>query len=475
MNVSDWLYIGEGGKHVVFACNNGSNSSKYKSKVWRVPKELIANEGQKGSTEPFSRYEFQNVITHWIFGSYIDVPETVSFDYEFVQALCIEAMKKGKIPKSRLKDWNMHNFTDGLHKGLQNRSISSISGILLPNYQDKSYVFSVEIKPKAGYLPSSVLVHPKRRFKYHLSRFQILQNLNYNGILEKGWNKGTRLEQMSQYDPLDLFSGEKQRISRAVLALFQCPQNNIKVFSSMNLVFGHNIMDLDGFRRGFEMMGAIYSNTDETVTELQKQLVTILHDSSFLNRLGSFQKKFDILDVDGAILIYEQLLLLCNGEIDTAENLIDNQYEDILNKIQSGNLDQQVFLDMNSTQLHHAIGTCTHEYNILIEELGRDIDHHLLNEKYNHVRTLVKNLNRYDCARLLGNWLISQALVDLSFFICIQQISSKGICYEIKVVDYDCKPSKKLRYKALLEQKLSLSSDQINQMVNLRPIKKLLL
>jgi inositol-pentakisphosphate 2-kinase len=466
MKVSDWVYIGEGGKHVVFAYI-GSNASEYKNKVWRMPKELISNGERKVSKEPCSRSVFQSAITRWIFGAYMDIPETISMGYEFVRELCSEAMTKGKIPNSRLKDWNIFCISDSLDKRMLTNLPSSIPGMLLPNYQDKSFAFSVELKPKAGYLPSSILVHPERRFKYYLSRFQILQKLNHDGILEKGWNKGACLEQISQYDPLDLFSGEKQRIRRAILALFACPQNNLKVYTSGNLILSHDVMDLNGFHRGFEMMGAIDSDPDEVVSELQKNLVTILHESLFLNTLGSFQKKFDILDLDGAILIYDHLLFLCNGETDKAEHLIDDEYQDIVHKIQNGDLDQQSFVKMNSIQLHHAMGTRSNEYNTLIEELGRDFDSNLLNEKYEYARTLVKHLNEYDCARLLGNWLISQALVDLSFFVCIQKSSSKGIIhYEIKVVDYDSKPSKKLRNKAIFEQKLSICRDKFHQVMN---------
>jgi len=463
MKLSDWVYIGEGGKHVVFAYQ-GSNASEYKSKAWRVPKELIVHEDQKIWKESLPRSTLQAVITQWIFGSFVDIPEILTLDYVFVRTLCSEAVKKGKIPNSRLKDWNIESVSDGLEKRLQSNFPTSISGMLLPNYQDKSFAFSVELKPKAGYLPSSALVHPERRFKYHLSRFQILQKLNYDGVLEKGWNKGNRLEQMSQYDPLDLFSGETQRISRAIRALFICPQNNLKVYSAGNLIYGHDVVDLGGFQRGFEMMGARDFKTEDMVTELQSILVKALYESSFLYSLGSFQKKFDILDVDGAILIYEHLLFLCDGEADKADNLIDVEYQDVIDKVQNGDLDQSGFLGMNSSQLHHAIGTCSKEYNTFVEELCRNFDHQLLNETYMSACTLVKSLNSCDCARLLGNWLISQALVDLSFFVCIQKSPSKGTCYKIKVVDYDCKPSRKLRYKAQFERKLHLSKS--NELVN---------
>lgn len=463
MKLSDWVYIGEGGKHVVFAYE-GSNVSEYKNKSWRVPKELIVIEEQKVWKEPLPRSVFQTIITQWIFGSFVDIPETLTLDYVFVRTLCSEAVKKGKIPNSRMKDWNIDSLCGGLDKRLQGNFPTSITGMLLPNYQDKSFAFSVELKPKAGYLPSSVLVHPERRCKYHLSRFQILQKLNSDGILEKGWNKGNRLEQMSKYDPLDLFSGETQRISRAIRALFICPQNNLKVYSAGNLIYGHDVMDLGGFHRGFEMLGAADFKTDDMVLELQRILVKTLHESSFLYSLGSFQKKFDILDVDGAILIYEQLLFLCDGEADKAENLIDVEYQDVLHKIQQGDLNQKVFLGMNCSQLHRAIGTCSKEYNSFVDELCRDFDHQLLDETYMCVCTLLKSLNSNDCARLLGNWLISQALVDLSFFVCIQKSPSKGTCYKIKVVDYDCKPSRKLRYKAQFESKLCLFES--NELVN---------
>jgi len=52
-----------------------------------------------------------------------------------------------------------------------------------------------------------------------------------------------QISQISEYDPLDLFSGFKDRIHKAIKALYTTPQNNFQVFVNGSLVFG-------GFRGG---------------------------------------------------------------------------------------------------------------------------------------------------------------------------------------------------------------------------------
>ncbi len=39
-----------------------------------------------------------------------------------------------------------------------------------------------------------------------------------------------KIKHLSKYDPLDLFSGEPQRVEAALAALFAEPQNNLKLF-----------------------------------------------------------------------------------------------------------------------------------------------------------------------------------------------------------------------------------------------------
>lgn len=449
MIYDDWVYIGEGGKHAVFAYR-GCEVSIFHNKVLRLPKSVSSKECLKSQSP---REIFQFKIIKCILRGYIDHPEAVLLEPQFLRDLWKEAKRTRRIPDSRLEDWNP-DF----------ECMSPIKGILLPNYQSISLPFSVELKPKAGYLPSSILVHPKRRFKYSHSRYQILQKLNYNSIVEKGWNRGSKLEKMSKYDPLDLFSGDWERISRAIRALCKCPQNNLKIYSRGRLILSQDHLHLDGFGTGLERMGddAVAVDTiDEEyyLARFQTILTDLLYNSSFLSNLLDFQKRIDILDVDGAILIHERLLNLCCGDSIKAEELIDYSYYDIVQE-ELQNLSR--FDEMNMIELHQTIGTNTEEYNSFIEQLcfSLEVGENKMDEAYSISKSCIDHLNSFDCARLLGNWLISLTITDLSFFVCFKErVNGNASSFEIKIVDYDCKPSMKLRNRENLERMLNLFID----------------
>ena len=77
----------------------------------------------------------------------------------------------------------------------------------------------VELKPKCGFLPTSPCIrHPMQR---RVSRYQLHQRLK----LAQG-----SISALSSYDPLDLFSGDEQRMEAALAALLAQPQNNLRLF-----------------------------------------------------------------------------------------------------------------------------------------------------------------------------------------------------------------------------------------------------
>ncbi|KAJ8429816.1 hypothetical protein Cgig2_004400 [Carnegiea gigantea] len=84
-------------------------------------------------------------------------------------------------------------------------------------------------QPKCGFLPSSRFIADENAIKKNVTRFKMHQFLKLQQL---------QISQMSEYDPLDLFSGSRERIQKAIKALFATPQNNLRVFLNGSLIYG---------------------------------------------------------------------------------------------------------------------------------------------------------------------------------------------------------------------------------------------
>lgn len=111
----------------------------------------------------------------------------------------------------------------------------------------------------------------------------------------------------SEYDPLDLFSGSKDRICKAIGALFSTPENNFRVFLNGSLIFG--CMGRDNIpshqvNKTFEDLIKVGGLQLSSFLEL---LGEVIFKSGILDRLLATQK-LDVLDIEGAIHAYYNIV-----------------------------------------------------------------------------------------------------------------------------------------------------------------------
>ncbi|KAK9907753.1 hypothetical protein WJX75_009233 [Coccomyxa subellipsoidea] len=138
----------------------------------------------------------------------------------------------------------------------------------------------VEIKPKCGFLPTSALIRPEHAVKRRVPRFQLHQLLK----LEQG-----KIQRLSAYNPLDLFSGSPQRMEAALAALFEEPQNNLRLFLGGAAVQ----LPKDGKLPGGPTMQQLGG-----VSGLTRLLRSILLREGVLDRILEVQK-MDVHDIEG--------------------------------------------------------------------------------------------------------------------------------------------------------------------------------
>ncbi|KAJ9674772.1 hypothetical protein PVL29_023980 [Vitis rotundifolia] len=182
---------------------------------------------------------------------------------------------------------------------------------------------SVEIKPKCGFLPFSRFIAEGNAIKKSVTRFRMHQILKLHQ---------QEIAQISEYEPLDLFSGSKEKIHKAVKALFTTPQNNFRVFLNGSLIYG-------GLGGGTDstsfMVGEAFEDVLKCViqAEVGMRMESFLHlvsetvsKSGVLDRLLEVQK-LDIFDIEGAIHAYYDIVSEpCTVCRDLGEDIASHRY-----------------------------------------------------------------------------------------------------------------------------------------------------
>jgi hypothetical protein len=511
MNPLDWKYAGEGGEHALFAyhpTSGGDKMSEYDGMLLRIRKKDLAL-----ASASFSRPEkylvranlngnpthyIRNIISPCI-GPYIDIPEIVELEWSFLQRLQDIALSEGQVPLSRQKDWNLASKETAHEPTIPvGMLVADYRSLGLPKTVEggssSERCISVEIKPKAGYTALSPLVHPLHRIKFLESRFQLLQKLHRDGRVSKAWTSSSDSFDMSTYDPRDLFSGDMRKIRRAIKSLLGCPQNNVRIWHGESMLIGlgsdqktSNSLCSDTLREMFNFE-TVADGCREVGAVVGDIVASILSHETLLGELLKMQE-FDILDADGAILVYNRLVALCNGSEEEAESKLDSpptpatSFSEKPHAILGASPFVPPARSLNAASLCDEILRFRQLLVCSLPSLPsvKEID------KYRECALrFVDSLSAEECEYFLRNWLLSLAMCDVSLFITIQLGSplsseprdirsedskdkplvaiSKGVssepglltwngpdgeslrfAYNVKLIDCDGKPAKKLR------------------------------
>ena len=147
-----------------------------------------------------------------------------------------------------------------------------------------------EIKPKCGFLPTSPFMDQRTAsFKKRHSRYVMQQRLK----MEKG-----SIGRVSGYDPLDLFSGRRDRIARALLALARNPQNN----------FSRADVDVaTGRSAAVSAPNSASGAGGREWARVLEALADALAKAPLLRRLRNAQEALDCIDVEGVWRCFSRL------------------------------------------------------------------------------------------------------------------------------------------------------------------------
>ncbi|XP_027908598.1 inositol-pentakisphosphate 2-kinase-like isoform X2 [Vigna unguiculata] len=255
--------------------------------LWKDVHELISSPDNEIANQHFVHHVMKPLLG----SKFVDAGMLVGVTREFLESI------EKKVIYQR-PAWRVDNALVDMHR--DSVLLLSDHSLFTHGNLGSSPCISVEIKPKWGFLPLSRYISEETAVKRTITRFQMHQVLK----LQQG-----EISLLSEYNPLDLFSGSKEITFKAIKDLFTSPQNNFRVFMNGSLIFGGlgggaentNICIAKAFEDALE---SVIQSDDGLRTENLLTLVTeAVQTSGVVDRLLEVQK-LDNVDIEGAIHAY---------------------------------------------------------------------------------------------------------------------------------------------------------------------------
>jgi hypothetical protein len=212
ISADDWTYVSEGNANVVLRFWNKETNSE--PEILRIPKVSEASPRE----EIQARVEQNRLIEYFMFPVF-------SRRLTLSEQRVVEGFS---LSESDIEILSTVRPPFRLHK--KNKLIPDIP--LFPVVQpdlmwlDSPNTLSVEIKPKWGFLPVGRRVSPIRA---SVPQFTLLQKKKLREDI---------IPEASEYNPLDLFSGEESRFLEAIRSLIGNPENNFQVYMRGKKIYG---------------------------------------------------------------------------------------------------------------------------------------------------------------------------------------------------------------------------------------------
>lgn len=328
-----WVYRGEGAVNLVLAYNGSSplfvgkvlriqKASRkvapgseqwlngHERLIWKDNPDILSSPSKEIAQQMF----VQNVMTPRLGSQHIDAGIRVLVSREFLES--VEKNVLCQRPAWRIEAAKVNTNCDYA-------LLLSDHSVFPHSFVKGEPCISVEIKPKCGFLPFSRFIAEGNAIKKRVTRFRMHQILKLHQ---------QEIAQISEYEPLDLFSGSKEKMHKAVKALFTTPQNNFRVFLNGSLIYG-------GLGGGTDstsfMVGEAFEDVLKCViqAEVGMRVESFLHlvsetvsKSGVLDRLLEVQK-LDTFDIEGAIHAYYDIVSEpCTVCRDLGEDIASHRY-----------------------------------------------------------------------------------------------------------------------------------------------------
>lgn len=229
MNAGDWHYKAEGNKHVVLFNHHGQvlrmkkdNSSDYDG--------LAKDSCEKSSKRLYKDHlDFQTFVIGPLLknSDLCEIPSVINLSAEFV--VDVGKLIQGERPQFR-KNKNLHCNQPALL--MSDFSIMKPCHNLIDNdIKLSADVICIELKTKKGFMSNFDPLFNKSICQFCSTQLYRARHASSINI------------KMSNYCPIDLFTGNKFLMKQALEALVENPRNNFRMFKNGQLVYSQQIVD----------------------------------------------------------------------------------------------------------------------------------------------------------------------------------------------------------------------------------------
>lgn len=304
---NDWHYLSEGGATLVLSYR-GPSDARFNGMVLRLRKTDIRKPNSLPGNAPAKNIRCERINHRH------DEDEEASQapDASVIQRECQERIVGRLIPGRYLPrlslvgtdpDW-LSQLADQVHRRrpLLRREKDAIdvtrSNALLATDLTASGSWSIEIKPKWGFLPNAAHLSPETKpYKTRTCRYCMHSYL-----------KSTKGEASAEgFCPLDLYSGKKERVEIALRALWDewigkaGHINNLKIFVDGQTLTADDPKSMEALRRAIKES----SSNPHCLESAQlrdafvERVAAVLLSSQSLGILARLQRTLDPLDIEG--------------------------------------------------------------------------------------------------------------------------------------------------------------------------------
>ncbi|KAJ2482347.1 hypothetical protein IWW56_001134 [Coemansia sp. RSA 2131] len=361
LKARDWKYSGEGNMKIVFTYTGHEPSLQN----WL----LQLNKGETSSTLAVQLQQRRDACAFSTL-----VGSLIGQQYILEQRLV-------RVPREFLASLSQRTTERPLYRTHAGIDVDQGVGVLVPNMiATCTHSVTVELKPKWGFLPQSAEIDPANSVKHRVCRYCMHQHLKHKSP--------------SQLCPLDLYSTTPERVERALDALAESPQNNMRVFVD----------------------GVLTDTVDVQWSELKRVLTQILLKELILVRLQRLQRELDPRDIEGVFPVYERAIEC--GELSANEPSVDDWVEAVrLFETQAERSDKQVVLE-------YLLSTVLKDVSVMVMIKQWPVDGEMPEYKIAVVDTEPKKL-----AKMARYRDLSQDIVD-NYLKLHPHPSSQKQCYE---------------------------------------------